>query len=662
MEGFQLDKTNDRQLLTWGLLLLCALSAAGMSQFSTLIAAEGWLQLSAKLQIARLAGWAGVAAVLAVTLYAFLGGRLRLLAILRSVMGVIAKLRWPALVLGLVLLAAYPYLIMSQVGLYFTLLWTRLAVFAWLVVLEAALLAAWRRSTWLEALALSALALGVAYNFASYIPHVSNSPFMLGWSETSRYYLASTFFSERIYGVETPWVFRDTTRYLMQAVPFLFSNTPLWVHRLWQALMRFVLPYLTGWVIARRLKLGKGGQTGLFALWAGLFIFQGPVFYPMMVIVMVAAGLAETRHFWKTLIVVVLISFWAGLTRINWVPMPGLMATVFYLLETPLQGKDLKAWLRYLWQPLAWTLAGSLTGVAAQTWYAANSGNIEGVATSSFTSDLIWSRLFPNISYAPGILLSIIMVSAPLLVYLALSLRGWKERYHWLRLLGLLAITAVLFAGGLVVSVKIGGGTNLHNMDVFLVVLLLLAAWLYSGKVVAEDGQTVNGKMPSWLLAAVVAAPVIFSALYGGRVNPPLDEQTAQAELAKLQAYVDQAAAQGGEVLFVAERHLITFGYITGVDLVYDYEKMELMDNTMAGNQAYLEAFARDMQNQRFALIIHDHLPSVWKNPDKAPLAAENNVYFKQLVPLILCAYQEETRLVDGTLDVLVPKAVTTCE
>ena len=43
----------------------------------------------------------------------------------------------------------------------------------------------------------------------------------------------------------------------------------------------------------------------------------------------------------------------------------------------------------------------------------------------------------------------------------------------------LLLILLIFFAGGIVVSVKIGGGSNLHNMDAFLVFLLVAAVYFY---------------------------------------------------------------------------------------------------------------------------------------------------------------------------------------
>ena len=82
----------------------------------------------------------------------------------------------------------------------------------------------------------------------------------------------------------------------------------------------------------------------------------------------------------------------------------------------------------------------------------------------------------------------------------------------------------------------------------------------------------------------------------------------------------------------------------------------------MSQNKVYLASFGEEMASQRYAMIVLDPLPLYWKNPDKAPLAMENNVMNKHLVPLILCAYEVRDSLLDGTLNVLVPKAEPTCQ
>jgi len=61
----------------------------------------------------------------------------------------------------------------------------------------------------------------------------------------------------------------------------------------------------------------------------------------------------------------------------------------------------------------------------------------------------------------PGALLVLI----PLLLLGLSKLKGQWSFYHPIRLLGIGSILFILFAGGVVVSVKIGGGSNLHPIE-----------------------------------------------------------------------------------------------------------------------------------------------------------------------------------------------------
>ena len=136
--------------------------------------------------------------------------------------------------------------------------------------------------------------------------------------------------------------------------------------------------------------------------------------------------------------------------------------------------------------------------------------------------------------------------------------------------------------------------------------------------------------------------PVLFAISFVGRTVAPLDQQAVQANLNRLQQYVDEAVADGGEVLFISQRHLITFGLIKNVPLVHEHEKVLLQEMVMAKNDVYLDKLGAELADQRYALIVTDHLPSVWKDPNKVSLAMENNVVLKNLVPLFTCAYEEQ--------------------
>src|SRR4030065_1819494 len=87
---------------------------------------------------------------------------------------------------------------------------------------------------------------------------------------------------------------------------------------------------------------------------------------------------------------------------------------------------------------------------------------------ASFPSALSWSRLLPTPTFAPGILLATALVSLPAALVLR---RAWRERQldpDSARWLPAVAMLGVLLAGGGIVSVKIGGGSNPQNPDACL--------------------------------------------------------------------------------------------------------------------------------------------------------------------------------------------------
>jgi len=383
-----------------------------------------------------------------------------------------------------------------------------------------------------------------------------------------------------------------------------------------------------------------------------LYFFQGPVFYNLIVIPLLVFWLVDVRKFWRTLLVVALVSIYAGLSRINWVPMAGLISALFYFIEVPVAGKGARSVSRYLLLPLLWVLVGLGLGVGAQQFWAFNSGNPPEYFYTSFTSYLLWERLLPNPSFPIGILPNILLICSPLLLFGALNLQTLFRRFHVIRILAVAAISTLLFLGGLVVSVKIGGGTNLHNMDVFLVALLIIAVELYFQRAVDESGQVVITRMPDWLKAGAIAVPVIFAISFSGLSGITVDQQRAYQDLAKLQKYANQAVASGGDVLFMSQRHLLTFGLIENVPLVHPHEKLLLQEMAMSDNDVYLAAFAEEMAEQKYALMVSDRLPSVERYPKTESLAIENNVVLEKITPLITCAYHvEEFLLADCLLE-----------
>jgi len=514
----------------------------------------------------------------------------------------------------------------------------------------------WRRSKtgWLAGLALSLLVYGAAYKALTFIPDVSAYPWSLGWSESSRYYYASLFFSEPVYGVSVPPSVLHPTRYLMQSLPFIIPDAPLWLHRLWQVLLWLGLNLWAGAVIARRFR--AGWELALFSF---LFLFQGPVYYHLLVMVVLVVWGFDSHRFGRSLFVVLLASVWAGLSRVNWFPMPALMASVLYFMEAPI-GKQ-PIW-RYLLPVVAWGVFGTLTAFLAQNAYILLSGNPAMLFSSSFSSDLLWYRLWPNATYGPGILRSVWRASFPLLLLiLARWLPDWR-RYHPMRLLGIGAAVCLVLAGGIVVSVKIGGGSNLHNVDAYLVLLLLVGAGLYYHQaqpepVASENGisQPLRAQSALWPLVFFVLLFPIRDLTQTGAPLPQRDEVTANQEVEVLSAAVQQEAQAGGEILFIDQRHLLTTHQIKNVPLVPDYEVVFLMEMVMSNNQPYLERFHQELKEKQFAMIVMG-TPAVHYQDQSNAFAEENNKWVDQVAAPLLCYYQPTLTLPDSGMSILTPR------
>lgn len=178
-----------------------------------------------------------------------------------------------------------------------------------------------------------------------------------------------------------------------------------------------------------------------------------------MVILIVLLGFNKNQ-LGKTIVYVGLASLWAGLTRINWFPVAGMLAVALYVLEIP--QKDKKFWEYWLW-PLITVVLGFLLAISAKTIYVMISGQSTEGIFMSVNSPLLGYRLFPNEAFGAGILIWLIVAIFPLMIVnlwrLLPDLRLWRV----LGLLALLTILIFLLTGGIIVSMKIGGGNNLHN-------------------------------------------------------------------------------------------------------------------------------------------------------------------------------------------------------
>jgi len=292
-----------------------------------------------------------------------------------------------------------------------------------------------------------------------------------------------------------------------------------------------------------------------------------------------------------------------------------------------------------------WVLVGTLVALGSQSIYIIWSGNDPNQFVSSFSSALLWYRLLPNSTYSLGILTGTLLISLPILFLTINRYRAGRIRLQPIVILSLSVIIGVLLVGGLVVSVKIGGGSNLHNLDAYLTLLLIIGSYFYFHQIpLGADAENTQLQIPAWLNLFLVAIPVYFSlssASYFVQFNP----RTAQEALMMLQQNINQPFNNSEEILFISQRHLLTFDDVPDVALVPEYEKVFLMEMVMAGNQDYINSFHDDIRTQRFDVIVTDPVFDVYKEYSVS-WAEENNAWNKLISKPLLC-YYEPSRIFD---------------
>lgn len=514
----------------------------------------------------------------------------------------------------------------------------------WFILLAMLALKVARKTSWPVAFISVLTIAGVAYEIWIRFGLVTTYPLSMGWSEGSRYFYASLYFSRSLYGESLPLSTLHPTRYFLQSIPFLIPGLDITAHRFWQFLLWIGLTAGATISIARRAADEKAAQWliagGLF-----LILLRMGVYYHLEPMVILPMIFVSGKRPVRSLLAVLAASLWAGVSRVNWFPMPAMIATAIYLLETPLvENLSVPSWKRmasYLSLPALWVIVGLIAALISQAAYIPLSGNAANADAfaSSLTSDLLWYRLWPNPNHQLGIVPATLLFTFPLLATLFIAARQLKS-IHFLRWLGLFAMIAVLFAGSLVVSVKIGGGGDLHNMDTYAVMLSIVAAYFIGGRVVNDSGDR-SEPIRLWSvlsIAALIPTMVILPLVHP---HPTYNEdKNEQAHQALMQ--IVNNAGQSGPVLLINERQLAAFDDLD-MPLVAEYEAVTLMEMAMSGNMTYLNRFYNDLRSHRFSVIITN--PQNLTIKTDGSLKEENNVWNTRVAPYILCYYMPSQRI-----------------
>jgi len=530
-----------------------------------------------------------------------------------------------------------------------------------------------------------------AYSIAAALTYVIDYPFSLGWSEGNRLWDYSVLFGGDLYNYPADreiYSLTDVGRQLVGGIPFLFPNVTIYTERLWTGLTT-VFPYILLGLAAFRSEFKDKKLWLSLGLVTFIFLKQGPI-HPPLVFCALFVAMLWRKPLWLAIPLIFITGYLAEVSRYTWLFAPAIWIVMLEFGGATLENGRVERSI--WWRAASLGLFGALGGYFGETlvrWVkitflqgeaAALTGegaiSVSSISSAVSQQPLLWYRLFPNATYGMGILLSLLIAVFPILVilvYLSAS-RKWVMN-KWQKLAIGLPLLAFLIVG-LIVSTKIGGGGDLHNLDMFLIGILFTAviAWENGGR----QWLSQIDSSPVWIKGSLILLLVIpgiqpLSALRSFQfaedlpwlvtltdvsdekfleMLPPQEE--VDEILQTIRQEVDAKEAQG-EVLFLDQRQLLTFGYVKDVPLVPEYEKKVLMNEAMADNAVYFSSFYADLRAGRFSLIVSEPLRAPVKD-SSYEFGEENNAWVKWVVEPVLCYYEEIETFRDPQIQLLVPK------
>lgn len=569
-------------------------------------------------------------------------------------------LRW-LLSLLLVLLPWY-FIYYSPWGGLFTGFFTRTLLYG-LVVIATALLWTTERKTLLiwKALLLSLLFVAAGLVIGDAFVRVTSYPLALHWSEGNRLWDYSLLYGRQRYDYpagEPIFAWIDRGRQTLWGLPFLWSDLTIAGARAWSALMT-TLPYaLLGWFAFRPLKTARL-QWFLAGLWALIFLNQGPIYAPLILSAILVA-FARRQTLWIAIPLVALAGTYAAASRFTWTFAPAMWAIMLSLSDAALLHRKLR-WqdagrafvlgLSGLWStglPIITGILSSLfapapsTGAVDATPGAQGVSSVQALQATVTSQPFAWERMLPNDVFPPGIVLGLVVAIGPLVLLMLHLVRTKQWKITPLQRLVTLGALAAFLVVGLIASAKVGGGADLHNLDMLLVSLVLLAGVAWEAGLHQRLGEwAASNPTLQMALVGMLLIPALFPLYSGAPLDLPDDERLAYI-MERIDANV-ACAVQHGPILFLDQRQLLTFRYQDRIPLQPEYEKKYVMDQALSANRAFFQEFVADLAAHKYALIVGELEDTVFRgrNPEYGDsLAVENNAW-KRWVSIPLLRYYE---------------------
>jgi hypothetical protein len=455
---------------------------------------------------------------------------------------------------------------------------------------------------------------GLLFRVYSILPTITNFPFPVYWSEGGRIFAAYQVYAPIITGkyYSFPWL--DPARSILDGIVLLIPHLPIWAYRLWGSLLFLIFNFLASLLTLRKVtcmstvpEIRKQELVLPLTLWGTLFLLQGPVYYHLLAGILPVLWLYHEKRPVQNLIVVILCSIWEALCRVNWFLMPAILAVFIYLHSKPVLQKNLCGYLKW---PLVYIISGGISSFSIYWIYIKGLGQVIPFLNPSMDYFFALYKLWPNAGYM-GLIPGIALISLPALFIILFT--GWKYRMklHWIRLAMILCILGIFFAGSTVVSIRAGGGYDLHNYDSFLL-LLFISGCFFGLDAVSFDGDGVQLKpllINHRVLIFILVIPFVMSI---PKTTANTKIQTSQSDQALMEInHLLQKSIESNidqPILFIDQRQLQVFNMIKEDNIYIPYEKIELMEMAMARNEEYEEQFQSDLEKHKFSLIVSEKL------------------------------------------------------
>ena len=534
----------------------------------------------------------------------------------------------------------------ADLRLYFFILWVITLGF-WLS--RADELLGW------EPLWAATLLVGGAASLTGYLLEVTNYPFALSWSEGNRMYDWSVMFGRAryIYPSDQPLkAFIDVGRQFLWGLPFLFPQADIVIVRFWDSFI-FTVPYmLLGWLAFRHWREERLPWL-LTGVWVYLLLSQGPIYTPLVVCAHPrCAGMALA------------LTCRAGHGHTGEFPGPDQPLDVAVCSVDV--GDHPGVYQRQNSRSPRLDARGGLRAGRHPGRLCAAVGIRAHKEVESFRFE---PGLHGRQNVQPGFAL-VPPVPEPDFRsghFVGAHFGGWAarrlavdfvKRKVWTPNLwqaaAVIGALAAFLGVGLAVSVKIGGGSNLHNVDMFLIGMVFAVVAATQGtRLSSLIRDQLSGRLERIVILLMLALPAFapFASLQTLGLPPSNEADEALAVIRTETA----AAAEQGEVLFLDQRQLLTFGYVQDIALVSEYEKKVLMQNAIENDEAYFAPYYRDLSMGRFTLIVSEPL-KLGLSDEESNFGEENDAWVYWVAKPTLCFYKPLMTFKSVGVELLVPR------